>query len=141
MKQTIYLKSDAPLKEMLEMRYFCANVTHLRTVEKLTKQRLAEVTGLSISTISQIENDKMTNKQIAVVLTLAALFRVPVQALLWTDLSYLPSVKDRFAMEYQQQLGPKFSHSAISNFNSYRQEQLASGAYNRDLNQPNAKSE
>ena len=139
MKQTIFLNSDGTLKEMLEMRYFCANVTHLRTVEKLTKQRLAEVAGLSISTISQIENEKMTNKQISVVLTLAALFRVPVEALLWTDLSYLPSVKDRFAIEYEQQLGPKFSPSAIANVHSYRQEQLASGAYNRDLNQPDVK--
>lgn len=44
----------------------------------------------------------------------------------------------RFAIEYEHQLGPKFSHSAISNIKSYRKEQLASGAYNRDLNRPDA---
>lgn len=121
---------------MLEMRYFCANITHLRLSEKLTKQKLSEVTGISQGTIAQIENKKETDKMISVAITLAALFRVPLQELLWTDLSYLAPIKDRFAIEYGEQLGPKYSHSAIANIKTYRKEQLERGAYNRDLNSP-----
>jgi len=134
MKQKIHLASNHSLSEMLAMRYFCANVTHLRMVDGMTKQQLSQYTGLSVGTIASIENNKDTEKMISVAITLAALFRVPIQHLLWTDLSYLPAVKDRFAIEFEPQLGPIFAGSAISNIGTYREEQLGRGVYNRDQN-------
>jgi len=139
MRQEIYLDSNFGLSEMLAMRYFAANVRHLRSTESLTKKRLAEVTGLSQGTIGAIENNKNnknSDMQLSNAITLAAVFRVPFQHLLWTDLSYLPAIKDRFAIKYGEQLGPKFAHSAINDVGAYRKQQLESGAYNRDRNKP-----
>ena len=123
---------------MLEMRYFCANVTHLRNAEKLTKHRLAELSGISEGTIAQIENKKETDKMISVAITLAAVFHVPLEELLWTDLSYLLPIRDRYSVEYGKQLGPKYSHSAAGNLKDYLEDKRSSGAYNRNLNGPGA---
>lgn len=138
MRQIQHLNSNDSLSEMLEMRYFCANVTHLRNAEKLTKQQLAQLSGLPPGTIAQIENKKETDKMISVAITLAAVFHVPLEELLWTDLSYMLRIKDRYSVEYGKQLGPKYSYSVANDLEKRLIEQRESGAYNRDANSPGA---
>ena len=54
-----------------DIRIFCENIRNLRNEEKLSKTRMAKILGISIKTLTQIENGIVPNR-----VTCRLLFRI-----------------------------------------------------------------